>query len=240
MTNQRQTMVLATACMAGLALTLAASCRGGDAFEPESAAAPIEPTKDAIAKTTEVGPVKATVKVWPGKPTLADPIYVRLEVEAPSGVSIDAPFQEAGDQRLGRFHVVGFTRDLVGDRGGGPVRQAGIAVEAAQLVGPARQSHAHERQQRDADKQAEQPKTDGASRWRQPQPQAQPRERQEQPDGGRDRSQRRPQPFPQDAPTGPAERTVEHRLAAFGGARLDLGNGAGTFAQVPLQQGESA
>jgi hypothetical protein len=130
MTNHRQTMFLATACVAGLALTLAASCRGGDAVEPESAAAPIEPTKDAIAKTTEVGPVKATVKVWPGKPTLADPIYVRLEVDAPSGVSIDAPFQEAGDQRLGRFRVVGFTRDTQRKPDGGQVHHQTYTLEA--------------------------------------------------------------------------------------------------------------
>lgn len=70
-----------------------------------------EPTKDAIAKTTENGPVKATVTVWPPKPSLGDPIYLRLDVDAPSGVSIDAPFQEAGDQRMGRFQVTGFSRD---------------------------------------------------------------------------------------------------------------------------------
>jgi hypothetical protein len=90
----------------------------------------VEPTKDAIAKTTEVGPVKATVKVWPGKPTLADPVYVRLEVEAPAGVSIDAPFQEAGDQRLGRFHVIGFTRDTQRRPDGGQLHQQTYTLEA--------------------------------------------------------------------------------------------------------------
>lgn len=70
-----------------------------------------EPTKDAIAKTSENGPVKATVTVWPPKPSLGEPIYLKLDVEAPAGISVDAPFQEAGDQRLGRFKVVGFVRD---------------------------------------------------------------------------------------------------------------------------------
>src|SRR6185369_5972661 len=67
--------------------------------------------KDAIAKTSENGPVKATVTVWPPKPTLGETIHLRLDIEAPAGISVDAPFQEAGDQRLGRFKVVGFTRD---------------------------------------------------------------------------------------------------------------------------------
>ena len=87
------------------------ACGAESSSEDTSEAAPIVPDKDAIAKVTENGPVKAKVLVWPAKPSLSDPIYVRLEVEAPVGVSIDAPFQEAGDQRLGRFRVVGFARD---------------------------------------------------------------------------------------------------------------------------------
>ncbi|HEY5926224.1 MAG TPA: hypothetical protein VIV11_31280 [Kofleriaceae bacterium] len=70
-----------------------------------------EPTKDAIAKTTENGPVKATITVWPPKPSLGEPIYLKLAIEAPAGISVDAPFQQAGDERLGRFKVVGFVRD---------------------------------------------------------------------------------------------------------------------------------
>ena len=86
------------------------ACSGGDGDEPE-VAAPIVPTKDAIVKTTDTGPVKTTLTVWPAKPTLSDPIYARLEVTAPAGITIDAPFQQAGDQKLGRFDVVGFTRE---------------------------------------------------------------------------------------------------------------------------------
>jgi hypothetical protein len=123
---------LAATCCLGAALTLAAASTGcrDNVAETESVAPPVEPAKDAIAKTSEVGPVKATVKVWPAKPTLADSIYVRLEVEAPSGVSIDAPFQEAGDQRLGRFRVVGFTRDTQRRPDGGQLHQQTYTLEA--------------------------------------------------------------------------------------------------------------
>lgn len=112
-----------------LVLVLGAACGSGEVETTEDTA-PIEPTKDAIAKTTENGPVKATVKVWPSKPTLGDAIYVRLEVEAPPGVSIDAPFQEAGDQRLGRFRVVGFTRDTEHRPGGGQLQKQTYTLEA--------------------------------------------------------------------------------------------------------------
>jgi hypothetical protein len=124
---------LTAACCLGLAITAVAGASAGchdDVAETEATAPPIEPAKDAIAKTTEVGPVKATVKVWPAKPTLADPIYARLEVDAPVGVSIDAPFQEAGDQRLGRFRVVGFTRDTQRKPDGGQLHQQTYTLEA--------------------------------------------------------------------------------------------------------------
>ncbi len=114
--------------VAVLALTLAA-CGGGES-ETSTETTVVEPTKDAIAKTTENGPVKATVRVWPAKPTLGDAIYVRLEIEAPAGVSIDAPFQEAGDQRLGRFRVVGFTRDTDRQPSGGSKQMQTYTLEA--------------------------------------------------------------------------------------------------------------
>jgi hypothetical protein len=112
-----------------LVIAALAGC-GGSKVETTSEAPPVEPAKDAIAKTTENGPVKATVKVWPAKPTLGDTIYVRLEIEAPAGVSIDAPFQEAGDQRLGRFRVIGFTRDTERLPSGGQIQQQTYTLEA--------------------------------------------------------------------------------------------------------------
>jgi hypothetical protein len=105
----RKLGVFRLACLA--AALAAAGCHDDEASDPAAGAAPVVPAKDALTRTTEVGPVKATVKVWPAKPTLGDAIYARLEIEAPAGVAIDAPFQEAGDQRLGRFRVVAFTRD---------------------------------------------------------------------------------------------------------------------------------
>jgi hypothetical protein len=68
--------------------------------------------------------------VWPAKPTLGDSIYARLEVEAPVGVSIDAPFQEAGDQMLGRFRVIGFVRDSHRAASGGLVQEQTYTLEA--------------------------------------------------------------------------------------------------------------
>jgi hypothetical protein len=122
---------LAAACVAGLTITLIAAvgCHEEAVTDPGAATAPIEPAKDAITKTTEVGPVKATVKVWPAKPTLGDAIYARLAIEAPAGVSIDAPFQEAGDQRLGRFRVVGFTRDTQHKPDGGQLHEQTYTLE---------------------------------------------------------------------------------------------------------------
>ena len=85
-----------------------------------------------------------------------------------------------------------------------------------------------QRQQRGRRDQAEHAKPDGAAERRQPQPQAKPGQREEQSNGGRDRRQRRPQPLPQNAPARSLSARSSMRLAAFGGARLDLGAGAGT------------
>ena len=111
-------------------LVLAITACGDSATdEPSTPVAIVVPT-DAIAKTTENGPVKATVKVWPPKPVLGEPIYVRLEIEAPVGISIDAPFQEAGDQRLGRFKVIAFTRDADRTPTGNQLQQQTYTLEA--------------------------------------------------------------------------------------------------------------
>ena len=122
---------LAAACALGLIATIAAaSCHDDDASDAPTGAAAIAPAKDAITRTTEVGPVKAAIKVWPAKPTLGDAIYARLEIDAPSGVTIDAPFQEAGDQRLGRFRVVAFTRDTQRKPDGGQHHEQTYTLDA--------------------------------------------------------------------------------------------------------------
>jgi preprotein translocase subunit Sss1 len=130
--HARHALGLAATCLVGFAITLvaAAGCHDDDAGETAATTAPIEPAKDAITKTTEVGPVKATIKVWPAKPALGDAIYARLEIDAPAGVTIEAPFQEAGDQRLGRFGVVAFTRDTRRKPDGGQVHEQTYTLEA--------------------------------------------------------------------------------------------------------------
>lgn len=122
---------LAAACAIGFALYVTAAAGCHDEGVPDATTAPaIEPAKGAITKTTEVGPVKATIKVWPAKPTLGDAIYARLEIDAPSGIAIDAPFQEAGDQRLGRFVVVAFTRETKRKADGGQRHEQTYTLEA--------------------------------------------------------------------------------------------------------------
>jgi hypothetical protein len=114
----------------GFVLAVVAAGCHDDGADHAPATAAIEPAKDAITKATEVGPVKATIKVWPAKPTLSDAIHVRLEIDAPAGISIDAPFQEAGDQRLGRFVVVAFTRDTRRKADGGQLHEQTYTLEA--------------------------------------------------------------------------------------------------------------
>jgi hypothetical protein len=110
-------------------VAMVAAC-GNTSLLDSQAHDPLVPTKDAIAKTTEHGPVKATVKLWPAKPTLGEPIYLRLDVTAPAGISLDAPFQEAGDQRLGRFKVVGFVRDTQRNADGSQRHEQTYTLEA--------------------------------------------------------------------------------------------------------------
>ncbi|HEX4423297.1 MAG TPA: hypothetical protein VH165_35550 [Kofleriaceae bacterium] len=101
---------VAAACAIGFAITAVAGigCHDEPA-EPEASEVAV-PAVDAITKTAENGPVKATLKVWPAKPTLDDTVYAQLEIDAPSGVTINAPFQETGSQ-LGRFQVGKFDHD---------------------------------------------------------------------------------------------------------------------------------
>lgn len=106
-----------------------AACGGSSVLDDTSPGA-LSPPKDAITKTTEQGPVKAVLTVWPPKPTLGESIYLRLDIDAGPGVSVDAPFQEAGDQRMGRFKVVGFVRDSHRTPQGGQHQQQTYTLEA--------------------------------------------------------------------------------------------------------------
>jgi hypothetical protein len=92
-------------------LALVAACHGHSALDDVGAVSAEAPAKDAITKPVENGPVKITEKVWPAKPTLGDPIYLRVEIDAQPGAKVNAEFQEAGDQKMGRFGVTGFVRE---------------------------------------------------------------------------------------------------------------------------------
>ncbi len=112
-------------------ITLLAACgSAGVEGDTGTAAAPVPQPADAITKTTENGPVKATVALWPSTPALGDSIYLRFTVNAPAGVQVEAPFQDAGDQRLGRFRIVGFDQDTRRDGSGGTTHEQTYTLEA--------------------------------------------------------------------------------------------------------------
>ena len=120
--------VLETKRLALVAVLAASS--GKSLLDSSNAAPPTEPPKDAIVKPVENGPVKLAEKVWPAKPTLGEPIYLRLEIDAALGAKVDAPFQEAGDQRMGKFRVIGFTRDAHRNADGGQHEDQTYTLEA--------------------------------------------------------------------------------------------------------------
>jgi len=108
-----------------LVIALVASC--GKASAPVDDHAWPDPPKDAIVKPTDSGPVKATVSVWPPKPTLGDPIYVRLTVEAQAHVTIDVPFER---DVLGGFKVAAFDAQHDHGKDGGPIEIRTYELEA--------------------------------------------------------------------------------------------------------------
>lgn len=120
-TSERPASARALLCCALVACTSATA--------PPPTAAPIEPPSDAIAKTTENGPVKATVQAWPARPTLGDLIYLRVTIDAPAGITIDAPYQNAGDG-LGRFKIDSHSRDVRRKPDGGTVETQLYALQA--------------------------------------------------------------------------------------------------------------
>jgi hypothetical protein len=87
-----------------------------------------EPPKDAIVKTTESGPVKATVAVWPPKPTLGDPIYLRLTVEAQAGVVLDVPSEDLAIQA--GYRVADFDQQHDHAADGGEIEVRSLELEA--------------------------------------------------------------------------------------------------------------
>lgn len=92
---RRSLVVVALAVLAGCG-TRAEDPRDQAVAEPEVAAG------DEIAKTTTVGPVKATVTVRPAEPVIGDVMALSLIVESQDGVVVEMPaFQEV----LSRFSI---------------------------------------------------------------------------------------------------------------------------------------
>ena len=109
-----------------LIASIAAAC-GKGAATGEQRTWP-DPPKDAIVKTTESGPVKATVAVWPPKPTLGDPIYLRLTVEAQPGVVLDVPSEDLAIQA--GFRVADFDQAHDHTTSGGALETRTLELEA--------------------------------------------------------------------------------------------------------------
>ena len=102
-----------------------AACGGGQAPAADHHAWP-DPPGDAITKTTESGPVKATVLVWPARPALGDPMYLRLRVEARPGVTLDVPFER---DAFGRFKVSDWDTHHAHSADGGPIEIRTYALD---------------------------------------------------------------------------------------------------------------
>lgn len=94
--------LVAYALVATTALACSSSDDGDDKKDPFPEQ-PIEGKK--VEKTTEVGPVKATVSVVPAKPEVGDKIRLVLHVEAEAGVDVEMP---PGSEALGRFRIVNY------------------------------------------------------------------------------------------------------------------------------------
>ncbi|MCE9580697.1 MAG: hypothetical protein K8W52_46680 [Deltaproteobacteria bacterium] len=114
------------AWLAASAIAIAlTACGGGDDAAPTTTWP--DPPTDAIVKPTESGPVKATLAVWPPRPSLGDPLYVRLTVEGKAGVTLDVPFEH---DALGRFRISGFDQRHEHAADGGPREIRNYALDA--------------------------------------------------------------------------------------------------------------
>jgi hypothetical protein len=96
------------------ALLVAASCGDTDQ-QPAAANSNQVATGDPLSRTTETGPVKATVEIVPAAPRLGDSITLTLTVEAEAEVEVEMPTGEA----VGRFSIANFTPRSETTAGGG-------------------------------------------------------------------------------------------------------------------------
>ena len=88
-----------------VASTTAASCSGRSGDADRAGLFASLPTDTPIVRSTNLGPVRAEVRVRPAEPRLGDILYLELSVEAPAAVSIEMP---AFGEALGRFSIVDY------------------------------------------------------------------------------------------------------------------------------------
>ena len=74
--------------------------------EPQQETPSQEEPQELLEKTTELGPIRATVSLTPKEPKLGDPILLKLQVQAEENIEVDMPpFGEA----LGQFQMVDYS-----------------------------------------------------------------------------------------------------------------------------------
>lgn len=89
-----------------LAVLLALAALGGCQRPSATSAPPTTTAAPGLRRTSQSGPVKATITLSPEKPRLGDPLVLELTVEAEPQVTVEMPpFGEA----LGRFSITSFT-----------------------------------------------------------------------------------------------------------------------------------
>ena len=108
-----------------LLLALMIGCSDSSSTEVETESNIVEPAQEEV---TELGPIKATVRLSPNEVKLGDPLTLQLEVVAQPNVQVSLPpFGEA----LGRFQIENFQpRQKVTDDG------LSIASQTYQLQAP--------------------------------------------------------------------------------------------------------
>ncbi len=113
--------------VAGLAVGVGACGGGRDRAVAAEAAVP-EPPPEALVKEQDAGPAAITIHIWPATPTLGASIWLRLEVTAKPGVTVDLPFEQGA---LGRFAVQRYVTDTTRTDDGGARR-----VDTYELAAP--------------------------------------------------------------------------------------------------------
>ena len=87
------------------AVALLAACSSSKGDEPSKDLFESLPSGTPVVQSTNLGPVRAEIRIRPAEPRLGDVVYLELKVTAPPAVDIEMPqFGEA----LGRFSIVDY------------------------------------------------------------------------------------------------------------------------------------